>query len=358
MKEINGKTFFILFFIVLPMVFIPSFLVIDFYHSENDTQAKNLIKKLDQEILPLLFLGDSVVTSYGACDSGKERIDELIHNLLGKEMISISYAGYNMEVYESYVNLVNGRRNPPEVVVIGINLRTFSYDGAIKPASRWVTKRLYLATLDQGFQYLVSHIATYIKYRFLKAAKKLESDFLELPFISEGKNYGSVKDIYKKIEIPDTLECTKNENKYPAQLALSFRYNYMFDMDSQHPFFKNLNNLNTTLKKAGSKLVVYLTPLNFEDGDKYVGESFTLKVEKNLNVIREFLKVQNITYLDLSHISNKDQFIDKKHACEHLNFEARQNVSLAIVQYLDSLGPKSAPSSREIRSMQSADKKQ
>jgi hypothetical protein len=85
----------------------------------------------------------------------------------------------------------------------------------------------------------------------------------------------------------------------------------------------------------GIQAVIYLTPINYQAGQKYAGDAFLDMIKANsltiYNTLESRLKSPNFSYYDFSQIFTSEKFFNMDCATEHLNENGRMELAKMIV---------------------------
>ena len=132
------------------------------------------------------------------------------------------------------------------------------------------------------------------------------------------------------------LECLSGDydHLYGPNLTLQFKFNYMNVVDFDNPVFSHLIEMVKEANDMNIKMFAYLNPINVKDGIKYVGQDFSNRFLGNTKIVREFLKKNNVDYLDLSTYLGPKYFVDKRYTSEHVNIVGKQLVAERLAKEL------------------------
>jgi len=90
----------------------------------------------------------------------------------------------------------------------------------------------------------------------------------------------------------------------------------------------------------GVAILTYITPINYQAGEKYVGSEFPKALKSNVNIVSAVIKRSQvrgqINFLDYSTFLPSEFFFHADNATEHLNQEGRRalagSISRAAIQ--------------------------
>lgn len=303
---------------------------------DQDKTASRIARVLSERYVDILFFGDTVIRAY---ESGEKNpgIDFLLaekghYAMLSAVNFEISRTGateleYSPIVYQDYVDIVAKSRYKPKVIIIPINLQSFSESWFSDPRNQFylerVKARLRYVKFSKG------DFMEYLQYKFTDKLKREDSLWWNSEVI-----YGDVS-LGVRGKIDDESKFTEryfdyNDLKTQIRLMKQFEYNYMNIIDRRHKMFDYLDKTIDTARVNGIKVVCYITPINYEDGRKYAGDKFIKRVKSNVAVINQYLNDKGVDFLDLSFSLSAPHFIDKFVSCARLNLTGRAYVATEI----------------------------
>jgi hypothetical protein len=320
---------FFLVLLVTGVVSLPAVVAIDFFWKQKDSYTESLLQTFNLHQTDVLYFGDSSVILYGSQDKNTAGIDLLFQAKTGLSVCSIASPGYSAVLYSEYLHLLDKTRYQPRLVIIPINLRSFTGSSVRRPALNFPLRQIYIRYRSTGKIELLD----YLKYRFLGLEERLTENWKDMPVVYDGNYLGTHRSIQDDCRIPEILDYRPDrEHLYAQQLGKKFMYHYMAPVDSNDAMFSYLDETIRYLKKRGIPVLCYLTPVNFGDGRKYAGEAFTKRNEKNIAVIGQFMKERDVAFLDLATSLDPTYFVDKRDVYEHLDFKGRDFVAGSVAK--------------------------
>jgi hypothetical protein len=327
---------FFLVLLVVGAVSLPTVAALDFFWKQKDPYAESLVRTFNARQTDVLYFGDSSVLLYGSRDENKAGIDLLFQAKTGLSVCSIASPGYSAVLYSEYVRLLGKTRYQPRLVIIPINLRSFTGSSVRRPALNFPLRQIYIRYRSTGRL----ELADYLRYRFLGLEDRLTENWKDLQVLYDGQDLGTHRSIQEECRIPEILDYTPDrEPLYVQQLGKKFRYHYMAPVVPDDAMFGYFDETIHYLKGRGIPILFYLTPINFRDGKKYAGETFTERIGKNIAVIERFMKERDVAFLNLATSLDASYFVDKRDVYEHLNFKGRDFVAGAVAKTAQSFFP-------------------
>lgn len=326
------KYFFVLFMLLL-IAGTPVAIFCDFRLKHADRAADILLDQCNTKQIDVLYFGDSTIRFTGARDTNKSGIDIMLQRITGKTICSIAEPGYSPVMYNEYIKLLKQTRYRPKLVIAPINLRSFTGTTDLRPALEFPLKKIYIHYLLTGrFQ-----IIEYIKYRFLSRDKKKHQAWEQKLIIYDQFNLGTQHDILERSQISEDLDYNQiREALYTEQLKTKFIYHYMAPVTEHDTMFIYLDTMIQELKELNIPILFYITPINYQDGIKYVGSAFTRRSGKTVSIIEEFMTRRNVSCINLAYTLQPAFFIHKRDVYEHLTDTGRNSVAQCIQKAISS----------------------
>ncbi len=270
----------------------------------------------------IIFLGDSVIDSVAESDKDKSSIVAIISKMNPSLTIrALTHGGYHLGVYEVILKNISKSKLKPKIIIIPINLRSFSPGWDMLPVYQFEREQFYFST---------SRLLAYF-YKPLAIMKAINtnavtySEYLELPVYYGNRKIGMVSefDNFSKFNVIND----KN-------IRDKFIFDYMYDLSNEHRKIKSMLNIINTAKNNNIQLYIYVTPIDIDNGVKYVGNDFVRQTKKNSNYICYLIKKENLPCLNLSQGLNSSNFNYSVYPNEHLNEKGRRFVAEKISELL------------------------
>ncbi|MBN8656073.1 MAG: hypothetical protein J0M11_10075 [Anaerolineae bacterium] len=277
----------------------------------------------------ILFLGDSVLLRVSRDDTDTDTLDRMLSKKLNGRfsLLSIAHTAYHMQVYKSLIEVLDKTKRRPKVVILPINLRSFSPQWDFYPAWQF---RDEVRAVERYLSNPPCEIATvgevpvtaYLLRLF--DAIPVKYPFTEFNRIGQFRNMIASK--------------PKNEDQKNYRLRQIFIYHYMHPLADDHPKIKTLEECVHILSVLRIPIVLYVTPINWEAGRKYVGQEFIEAVKSNVSMISNSLSLHqtdnNVRFEDFSTLLEAGCFFSDDNATEHLNQQGRARLAGEIVKMI------------------------
>lgn len=277
----------------------------------------------------ILFFGDSVLLRISRDDKDTDTLDRMLAKKMnGKSsLLCIAHTAYHMQVYKSLISVLAVIKRKPKVVILPVNLRSFSPQWDFYPAWQFRDEiraiESYLSNPSLGIAGVGEVLATANLLRFFDAIP-VKYPLTELNRIGQFRSMIASK--------------PKSEDQKKYRLRQIFIYHYMKPLDDDHPKIKALEECVCMLSVLQIPIVLYVTPINWEAGRKYVGQEFIETVRSNVSMISNRLphhQTDNkIRFGDFSTLLKAGCFFSDDNATEHLNQQGRTQLADEIMKMI------------------------
>lgn len=315
---------FLIFYIVSTIFVIPACIAIDFFYNQSDANVITMMKTFNKIPVDVLYFGDSTLRFHGDRDTSSLGIDQIFQTLTHLKVCTVAHPGYSAILYSQYIELLDKAKFKPKIIVVPINLRSFTGSTIMRPALNFPLRQFYIKYKNNGN----INILNYIQYRFLGLEDKLTDEWKNTPIVYDGISLGTPAKIQSDSYIHENLDYyPEREKYYKNELAIKFRFHYMAPVTTSDFMFNYLNDMINYTKNKNIKILFYITPINYQDGIKYAGEGFIKRNNETIRVISKFMSDHGVVCLNIAHGLGPEYFIDKSEVYEHLNFKGRRFVA-------------------------------
>ena len=271
----------------------------------------------------ILYLGDSVVERISWSDKDKRALDAMVADRLKsrKRLMCISRSAYHVKIYFYMLQVLGGTRRRPRMVILPVNIRSFSPQWDKNPNWQFEEE---IAALEEYLKNS-SEIPRLVRKKetipFGEREMMMEFDF---PF-TDLKRFGEFQTIINSS--PDT------EEEKAFRKKQIFIFHYLHPLSDSHPKLAFLPRIIDLCRGLNIHLLIYVTPVNFQGGERRLGRAFVDLLSANVNVVRQ--KVESASpppphFLDLSLALSSESFFHADEASEHLNQHGRAKLAEII----------------------------
>ncbi len=284
-----------------------------------------------------LLFGDSVALRVADDDTCNNTLESLVSAELGEQSVChISHSAFHSQVFCLFCNCLPKLRHQPRSVIIPINLRSFSHSWDLHPDYQFLWET---ATLDD-FARGVDGIRPPIQ-----STPVAKAVFQAVPVHLPS---GEIRLIGEFLEVIASRVHKKSGKEWEIRLRDIFAFHYMYNLYSTHRKLRYLGTAVKNLHRMGIGVGLYITPINYRAGKKYVGGYFEKCVSSNVTIIEKYLRsfgVKKIkgseltqgsckglgaAMLNLAFECNELDFFTPHNASEHVRYTARKSLAKQI----------------------------
>jgi len=310
------------------------FLLVTYQVEKRELPSYTEFVKADQDIL---FFGDSVLYSFGDCETNQTTIDDWFRNISGESVLTLAHRAFSPIIYAEYTELLPQIEGNYRYAIIPINLRSFSDEWFSRPRYNF-KKETTILKLSAG-QLNLDTLSDFVLY---SATNYI--DQLELEWADQDVSYATVDlgtrsqflEVFKRNfkDVAD-LECLDQVTESMIEaLGLRYQYHYANEVTSEHGMFDRLARTHANLLNAGIKPIYYITPVNHQAVAQFTPAGLNDHIAKNVATITSWLQQRNAHFVDMSFDLGDDRFSEKQCACEHLDESGREHVANRLSIYL------------------------
>lgn len=273
----------------------------------------------------ILYLGDSVLERVSWSDKDKRTLDRMVaaHLPDGKRLLCISHSAYHLKVYFHFLQILKCTCQKPELVILPVNMRSFSPQWDWNLAWQFDEEIHILKNYIKTPEMEIPVLGTSVDSIPLTEAEKMRE--VKYPF-TELRRFGEFHDLIKST--PSTEDEKRDRKK---QIYI---FHYLHALSSNHPKLQALSMIVNLLRELSIDLLVYITPINYQGGIRFVGDEFCKTLRENTRVLRDlmsqFIEQETVRFLDLSETLSSQYFFHADEATEHLNQDGRTQLAKII----------------------------
>ena len=276
---------------------------------------------------PILYFGDSVIKGTVPSDSDKRSIPQLLEAQLSNKRVGrVSHAAYQMDLFLDYCRYVIRHPTPPEIIVIPINMRSFSPLWDLMPWCQFDVERILLS---QNRFLLKAFMRPLRIFDYKPTPSITEEEFLRSDVFRGSVRIGEVEDFqgpeYRAITEGNTIR--------------KIHANYLFPLDRDHRKMRSMRLIAEELTRAGIRPVFYVTPVDVQSCAEYEPE-FAEDLAQKVHLIEEILKARNVPLIDLSTSVDPEGFFWSydpgllHYPNEHINQRGKKIVANRLAEFI------------------------
>lgn len=292
------------------------------------------IEKFDRLLsqgVEVLYLGDSTLL----LPLGEVTTGEILQELLPeREVGQVAHPAYGLEVFHAYAAHMDRHGVSPQTLVLPINLRSFSPAWDRRPAYQFTKERRLLALGHPWARLLLRPLEA---FGFFQPSISQRA-FLDTPVYDGDEVVGEVRD-YETLADDEILQ-EEAENAYrevaledeeTAQAVLT--YHYMLNLEPDHRKLDESIEVAELAERRGFNVIFYISPINVEQGERFLGSRFTERLRENIQVVESRLDaaaLDSVTLLNLAFELPAYDFTDLEHLTETGKEVVAEQVASAV----------------------------
>lgn len=278
--------------------------------------SEGLLQKLDALLAnrpQAIYLGDSTIGCIHVSDEDRRATTQMLNALLeSRQVAGYAHAAHHAEVYELMVERILSSDHPPQVIILPVNLRSFSpvWDG--DPAAQTAVIEHQMLLESSRWRRAAEPF-----FRAFGIAQPPAGDrrgYMNQPVFCGSKQVGRLADFRN-----GTLD---------QQLLL----NYQYQLKPSHRKVRAFQRMAARAREAGVQLVLYVTPIDLQAASDTVRAPLARQVDHNVEVLREALARQPVLLVDLSRRLDSQHFHYDRHVNEHLKDDGRTFVARKLAE--------------------------
>ncbi len=337
-----GKKIFLIKFFSISCLFIISSLVIEknIYKRESKKTQSNYFgsfEELDKlnvylrSNTEIILFGDSVATHTRGIDNdnrdlGKFLQDEITNSY---KVGLLSHGAYHSQIYEVYTDYICNAENPPKYIIVPINLRSFSLAWDKRPSYRFSNETAILKSRTKFTPFTAFNVRlTNLFGKKGSEQTKAEEEFKKTPIMYKDQQIGTVGDF----EISEEETKSDPSDEREKEILIS---QYLYNLPENHAKLVSLKKIAQNSKECGIKAVFYITPIDYEEGGKFIGEEFVTIVNNNIDTIEQSLEEYNIPLLNLAFDLPHQHFSVKYVPNEHVFSSGKKYIAQKVAQIIN-----------------------
>lgn len=327
------KSFLVKLAIVIPLLLLLQVLTGSIYPMEIPQEILIFQQHLEDEV-DILYFGDSTVWY----PRGSQTTPQMLQEYFTERTVGeVSHAAYNSDLYLAYVQALlrntADRDYRPEWVIIPINMHSFSPEWDQRPEYQFTEEKRVLA---QGITW------SRLFGRPLNVFGGYDSPITSEQYRSTAV-YSDTVVVGTVADFEEALGSARLEEKENARFVYyqtlpeedsvenMLIYYYMTPLTADHRKVQSLLQIVSLLQDAEIGLLFYITPVDTELGDVYLGESFRERFTANKTLLLDLLAEENVPVLDLSYDLEPFYFSDS----EHLHQDGKRYIAERLVAQID-----------------------
>ncbi|MFN2242025.1 MAG: lipase family protein [Anaerolineae bacterium] len=298
----------------------------------------------------VIYFGDSTLTY----PLGQVTTGEILQEMLPNATVGqIAHPAYSLDLYLHYVRYIlgspRGRLRPtrPDVIIVPINMRSFSPEWDMRPGYQFEEEKKTLALGPVLARILSRPLAIFGAFR----SPITQATFLDTTVYNGDTPLGTVADFERLTEQDALGEHQRNtefayHDVLPSEedaeaMAQALIYRYMTRLTPDHRQLQAMREIARLGDEAGVRVLFYVTPVNYQQGQRFVGDAFRAVLREKIGLVQSVLGDEtHAALLNLGFDLEAFAFVDMEHLREAGKTYVAEQLALAV----DSAGGMPTPS--------------
>lgn len=249
----------------------------------------------------ILYLGDCTDYSPAKKEKDKRAISQMLMDTNPHRRIkSITHPAYQLDIYLEFCRYIVKQGHRPQVIIIPINLRSFSPQWDRMPHYQFELEKIILrGGIGSRLLYAFYQPLSIFHYDFRRITRE---EYFNTSVFDGERQVGKIKDFV-------TVGPGENLEKIIRKKLL---LSYMYGLEESHRKVKSMLEIARLLSAHHIRLIFYFTPIDIETGERYFPGRFARQIKRNVDLIDKLLAGQGVRVLDLSRGLGSDSF-----SCRH-----------------------------------------
>lgn len=210
---------------------------------------------------------------------------------------AVASGAYNADIHYPFCKYMIKNDYRPEFLIVPVNMRSFSPEWDRNPNYQFEEERSWLAYDSYLFRLFYRPLSVFK----LNKREISQQDFENSPVYDGGVEAGRVRDF---------INITRGNSDDNMKKKLVFYY--MQSLSEQCRKVQSLIKMARLLRRTDINVIFYITPVNYQICEKYLGSRATERLRENTQVVKTALEREGCEVMDLS-VS-----LDKKRSIGHI----------------------------------------
>jgi hypothetical protein len=313
--------------ILVPLIIVGHLLVYWVVGKRSIPEMIPRISEAAQDGLDVVYMGDSCVIDIAPDDVDRRNLAEMLNQRLPQSRVeSVAHYAYHGELFEGIGHVLAEGSAPPKVVVVPINMRSFSLIWDQRPEFQFPRVKFLLEHRSPWARITLKPL---IVFRYIDTTPVTQREFEAMPVYVAMEKQGTVRD----------YDYPLGEHAHEDYFQKQFLYTYAYPLDKKHRKLQGLLQTIRILREAGIAPVVYITPLDYQSAVRYSGVLLDEQLNKNIQLVLEVFREEGVEVIDLSRALDPEAFCYDQYVHEHLDQRGRllvvEKVAKAVGQILE-----------------------
>lgn len=264
----------------------------------------------------VVFLGDSCVVEVAPEDVDLRNLSDMLDDKLSElDVVSLANYAFHGELFEGISGALARGKEQPSVVLIPVNLRSFSPSWDLRPEYQFEKMKHILRYRNVLGRSLVQPL---VVFKWIDLNPITQGEYEATPLFFAGESLGLISDA----ELPKSSY--EDEKEFYRKQFLGL---YGYTLVEEHRKLQGIVESVRILEEADIVPIVYVTPLDHEGALRYGGEALLDRIRGNVNIVAASLTRASVPLYDFSDSFDSEVFCYEETVHEHLNEAGRLEFS-------------------------------
>lgn len=305
------KKFFLKLFLFIGIVCIAQFFIWKLFPFSPPSSV-NIVNTYSH--IDIVYFGDSSLKSVAKKDPDQRSMYTMLGDIFPQYIVQeFQHDSYQPEIYALLAKEISYHKDIPTYIIVPINLRAFSPEWDLRPGFQFNDEKVYLEFMHTP---LAPFLGIISNFEVTRRNADDEAKFAKALVYDGDTIVGNAA----------AFEDTRSISSYSERLKHFLVLFYMYRLHENHRKFQSLITIGNIFKKTDTKVIFYITPIDYQTGEKYIGKRFTQQIQENTALLRSILQKQGQIVIDLSLSLPTNYFIwpeEGWYVNEHINSEGK-----------------------------------
>lgn len=264
----------------------------------------------------IIFFGESTLYTVNPNDTDRSSIDRMLEPLIPQYRLgAIAHDAYHLQLYESFCAYIAQQSSHPRLLVVPINIGTLGPYWDARPEYQFQRIMLFLKNDHWWFRAFYRPLAAFGALDLNPVSQRA---FDSIIVYDEDRPVGRMKDF-----MAGRFQTVTDENTRDQIVV-----RYMHNASPQDRKIQAMCRIAEISRRNGIPVLFYLTPIDYQAGDKSLGPRFTEHIARTIALIEKLLAERQCVPLNLALSLDSSYFHwGSRYPNEHLNERGRRFVA-------------------------------
>ena len=291
-----------------------------------------------QQHQDILCFGDSTLIEAEENDADPRALAQMFQEDLTDYAVStVAHYAYALDTFHEYAQALARSSSKPRLVVIPINMRSFSPEWDLRPQYQFVKEWYFIRHTSPFTRALFKPLAV---FRAIDLAPISQAEYERSRTVCPGNP--AYAQALEKLGPENSLTLL---NQPVASHIIGC---YMYRLAPDHRKARALLNTTRLLTEANIQVLYYFTPIDVTTCARQIGPAYSEILTQNIDTLKQMLSPYPVTILDLTEALPPEAFSWGKAPDEHLHDTGRRALAARLAQQAQALFEPATDPSRAV----------